>query len=74
MPGLVTKCFVVLKISSEQTVTNILNLRCDLHFEYSNPIFHRTLQLMVLYYQTKSGFKWTSSLEDMVKNSHILII
>ena len=28
------------------------------------PFFHRTLQLMMLYYQTKFGSKLTSSLED----------
>ena len=31
------------------------------------PFFHRILQLMMLYYQVKSGCKWTSSLEDIVK-------
>ena len=37
--GLVTKCSVVQKILSRQTFTNILNLRCDLDLECSNPIF-----------------------------------
>ena len=81
IPGLVTKCSVVQKISSRQTFTNILNLHCDLDLACSNPIFHRTLCLTMLYYQTKFGSKWTSSLEDIVKmdqqfrryskNSHI---
>ena len=29
--------------------------------------FHRTLQLLMLYYQTKRGCKWASSLEDIVE-------
>ena len=66
-PSLVTKCSVVQKISSRQTFTDILNLCCDLDFECSNPVFHRTLQLMMLYYWNKFGCKWTSSLEDIVK-------
>ena len=28
------------------------------------PFFHRTLRLMMLYYQTKYGCKWSRSLED----------
>ena len=64
IPGLATKCSVVQKISSEQTFTISLNLRCDLDLESNNPIFHRTLRLMMLYYQTKFGCKPTSSLED----------
>ena len=54
------------KISSGQTFTDILNLRCGLDLERSNPIFsHRTLWLMMmLYYQTKFGCTRTSSLED----------
>ena len=36
---LVTKCFVVQKISSGQTFTIILNLCCDLDLECSNTIF-----------------------------------
>ena len=51
------------KISSGQTFTDILNLRCDLDLEHSNPIFHRTLRLMILYYQTKFGCKLTRNLE-----------
>ena len=39
IPGLVTKCSVVQKISSRQTFTDILNLHCDLGLERSNPIF-----------------------------------
>ena len=38
-PSLVTKCFMVQKISSGQTFTDILNLCCDLDLEHSNPIF-----------------------------------
>ena len=38
IPCLVTKCFVVHKISSGQIFTDFLNLRCDLDLERSNPI------------------------------------
>ena len=38
IPCLVTKCFVVHKISSGQIFNDILNLRCDLDLERSNPI------------------------------------
>ena len=49
-------------ISTGQTFTGILNLRCDLNAVIL--FFHRTLRLMMLYYQTKFGSKPTSSLED----------
>ena len=39
IPNLVTKYFVIQKISFRQTFTDILNLCCDLHLERSNPIF-----------------------------------
>ena len=32
------------------------------------------LWLIMLYYHTKFGCKWTISLEDVINNSHILII
>ena len=63
-PNLVTKCSVIQKISSRKSFSDILNLRCDLDLKRSNPVFHRTLQLMMLYYQTKFGCKSTSSVED----------
>ena len=39
IPNLVTKYFMVQKISSWQTFTDIFNLCCDLDLEHSNPIF-----------------------------------
>ena len=44
IPSLVTKCYAVQKISGH-IFMNILNLHC----KRSNLIFHRTLQLMMLY-------------------------
>ncbi|WP_419632960.1 hypothetical protein, partial [Thiolapillus sp.] len=35
---------------------------------------HKTLWLMIMYYQTKFCSKRISNLEDTVQNSHILII
>ena len=55
---------------SIRTNTDILNLCCYLDFESSNPFFfffHRSPQLMMLYYQTKFGCKQTSGLEDIVE-------
>ena len=72
IPGLATKCSVVQKISSEQTFTISLNLRCDLDLESNNPIFHRTLRLLMVCYQTNFGCKRTSNLEDIVKKKIVM--
>ena len=74
IPSLVTKCSAVQKISSRQTFTHIFNICCDVDLKCIIQLFHRTLWLMMLYYQTKFGCKWTSSLEGKSRNSHILII
>ena len=55
---------MIQKISSGQTFTHTLNLCCDLDLEQSYSNFNRTLQFLMLYYQTKFGCKRTSSLED----------
>ena len=60
IPNLVTKCSVIQKILSRQTFTDILNLRCDLDLERSNPIFPKDTPD----YQTKFGYKPTSSWKD----------
>ena len=66
--SLVTKCFVVQKISSGQIFTDIFNLCCDLDLERNNPIFfRRTLLLIMLYYQTEFDCKRTCSLADIVE-------
>ena len=69
IPGLVTKCPVVQKIS-RQTFTNILNLRCDLDFNAIIQFFHSTLRLISnkIWLQTDQKFRGYS------KNSHILTI
>ena len=67
IPSLVTKCSAVQKISTGQTFTDILNFCCDLNLEHSNQIFPRALWLTMVYYQTKFGSKWTSSLDDRVE-------
>ena len=66
VPGLETKCSVVQKISSGQSFTNILNLRCDLTLNAVIQFCYRTLRLMILYHQTKFSCKRTSSFEDRV--------
>ena len=72
-PDLVTNYSVVQKISSGQTVTNILNLCCDLDLERSNPIFpqdtqaYDAVQLSQVWLQTDQQSRRYS------ENSHILI-
>ena len=64
---------MVQKISSGQTFTNILNLRCDLDFEISSPVFPQDTQacdavlLNQVWLQTDQQFK------RYTKNSPILI-
>ena len=61
------KMFVVNKISSGQIFTDILNLRCDLDLEHSNPIFPQDTLAYNTVLQSKFGYKRTSSLEDIVE-------
>ena len=65
IPSLVTNCSTILKIPSRQTFTDSLNLHFDLNAVIQ--FFHRRLQLMMLYNQSKSGCKQTSSLEYIIK-------
>ena len=53
-----------LKTSSRQIFIDILNFCCDLDLKHKVPFFHRTLQPMMLYRQTRFVCKPTSSLED----------
>ena len=72
--GLMTKCFVVQKISSRQIFTNILNLCCDLDLEHSNPIFP---QNTLAYDVVLASHVWLQSNQQFRKYnkiSHILII
>ena len=70
IPGLVTKCSVAQKISSRQT---FLTFTVTLTLNKVIQFFHWTLQLLMLYYQTKLCCQQTSSLEDS-RNSHIMIM
>ena len=73
-PNLVTKWPVIQKISSGQTFTDILNLRCYLDLERSNPIFphdtpaYDTVLSNQVRLQTDQQFRRYNS------KSHILII
>ena len=62
--SLVPKRSAVQKISPRQTFTDIVNLRCDLDLEHSNPFFFTGHSDTIVYYQTKSSCKLTSSWED----------
>ena len=74
IPGLITKCSVVQKISSGQIFINILNLCCDLDLECNNPIFpqhtlaYDAIVSKQVWLQTDQQFRRYS------KNSHRLII
>ena len=46
-PNLKTKYSVIQKISSERTITGILNLHCDLDLKRSNAIFPQDTQFYV---------------------------
>ena len=65
--GLASKCYVVQKILSGHTFTNIWTFTVILTFTAVIPFYHRILLLMMLYCQTKIGCKQTNSLEDIVK-------
>ena len=71
-PGLVTKCAVVQKISSTQTFTNILHFVVILTLNAGIPFFHRSLWIMMLYYQV--CLQTDQQFRGYCKNSHILII
>ena len=64
---LAIKCSVVQEISSGQHSPTFLTFTVALTLNAVDPFFHRTLWLMRLYYQTKSGCKWSSTLEDIVE-------
>ena len=64
--GLATKCFAVQKISSKHSLTFWI-FAVTLTLKAVIPFFHMIFQLMVLYYQTMFGCKWTNNLEDIVK-------
>ena len=69
IPGLATKCSVVQKILSRQTLTDISDLHCHLDLERSYSIFPQDTPAYdaVLLNQTKFSCKRTSSLEDRIR-------
>ena len=52
-----------------RTNTDILTLGCDLDLDYSNPIFHGTLWLMMLYHHSKFGNKMFPASEDIIRTN-----
>ena len=70
IPGLVTKCSVIQKMSSRQTITIISNLRCDLDLERSNPIFPQDTQA---YDAVLSNQVWLQT-DQQLKDKVILVI
>ena len=74
IPGLVTKCSVVPKISSGQTLTDILNLCCDLDCEHSNPIFPQATPAYDAVQSNQVHLQIDQHFRRYSKNSHNLII
>ena len=74
IPGLVTKFSVVQKISSRQIFTNILNFRCDLDLERSNPIFPQDTSSCGAVLSNQVYLQMDQLFRRYSKNSHILII
>ena len=74
IPGLITKCSVVQKISSGQTFTDIFNLRCDLDLERSNPIFPQDTLAYVVVLPNQVCLQTDQQVRRYNRNSHILII
>ena len=71
---MVTKCFVVQKIPSRQTFTNIFNLHCDLDLERSNPIFPQDTLAYDTSLPNQVWLQIDQQFRRYSKNSHILII
>ena len=73
IPGLATKCCLAQKISSGQTFMNILNLRCDLDLECSNPIFPQDTPVYDAVLSTQVWLQTDRQFRKYNRNSHILI-
>ena len=65
---------MVQKILSEQTFTNILNLRCDLDLERGNPIFPQNTPASDVVLSNQVYLQMDQLFRRYSKNSHILII
>ena len=71
IPNLVTDSSAVEDILSKWTFTGILNLSCDLGLDHNRAIqsFHKTIQLMLMYHQTKFSCKKINSSENILKSN-----
>ena len=65
---------MIQKISSGQTFTNILNLRCDLDVESSNPIFPQDIPACDAVLSNQVWLQMDQQFRRYSKNSHILIL
>ena len=74
VPGLVTKCSVVQKISSGQTFAYIIKLRCDLDLQRSNPIFPQGPPVCDAVLTNQVWLQMDQQFRRYSKNSLILII
>ena len=74
IPNLVTKGSAVKEVSSRSTSTRILNLSCDLGL-HNKAIqsFYKTIQLLMMWYQTKISCKRISSSEDRLESNTLII-
>ena len=67
IPSLVTKCFVVQKITPDKYSLTFLTFGVTLTLSAVIQFFRRTLWLIMLYYHSEFGCNRTSSLEDIVE-------
>ena len=74
IPSLVTKCFVVQKISPGQIFTDIFNLRCDLDLECSNPICPQDTLAYNVVLPNRVWMQPDQQFGRYSRNSHIFII
>ena len=72
--NLVTKCSVILKISSGQTFTDILNLRCDLDLKRSTPIFPQDTPACDAVLTNQEWLQTDQQFRRNNRNSNILIV
>ena len=72
--NLVTKCPVIQKIASGQTFTDILNLRCDLNLERSDPIFPQDTPAYDAVLSNQVWLQIDQQFRKYNRNSHIFII
>ena len=74
IPGLVIKWCAVQNLSSRQTFTDILNLPCDLDFEFTNQNLPQDIPAYDVILSNQAWLHTDEQFRKYRRNSHILII